>query len=220
MARRTPSGGHPAPIVSPDRRASLERAFYLVPIRMIRRVQSRQALIAACNRWRQLLAPESHERETWAHYAPPALRELSAAMGRIAMQEKIGGNIPQPPAESDSKEADQVSERYIQNVLRAVNEVANWCEGEPPPDDSTPALAEAEQYVTLNQMAALDHRSKKTLERKANATRSDMPAPDVEGGGGKPHEWKWTTIRPWLENHFKRKLPERFPRLNPSANGH
>jgi hypothetical protein len=75
-----------------------------------------------------------------------------------------------------------------------------------------PAEAEAEQYVTLDQMAALVNRSKKTLERKANATTSDMPAPDVEGGGGKPHEWKWTTIRPWLEKHFNRKLPERFPR--------
>lgn len=78
------------------------------------------------------------------------------------------------------------------------------------PADSTATVAE--QYVTLDQMAALINRSKKTLERKMNASNSDMPAPDVEGGGGRPHEWKWTAIRPWLEKQFKRQIPERFPR--------
>jgi hypothetical protein len=70
----------------------------------------------------------------------------------------------------------------------------------------------AEQYVTLDQMAALVNRSKKTLERSVNKPNSGAPAADVEGGGGKPHEWIWSTIRPWLEKQFNRKLPERFPR--------
>ena len=73
----------------------------------------------------------------------------------------------------------------------------------------------AEQYVTLDQMAALVNRSKKTLARKVNASGSDMPDPDVQGGGGKPHEWKWSTIRPWLERQFNRQLPERFPQRFP-----
>ena len=60
------------------------------------------------------------------------------------------------------------------------------------------------------------NRDKKTLERYLNDPKykkHGMPAPDVEGGGGKPHEWKWSTLRPWLERTFKRPLPERFPHL-------
>jgi hypothetical protein len=38
-----------------------------------------------------------------------------------------------------------------------------------------------------------------------------MPPPDVPGGGGKPREWLWVRIRPWLERNFKRVLPERPP---------
>lgn len=80
---------------------------------------------------------------------------------------------------------------------------------EPPPAESTETM---EQYVTLDQVAALVNRSKKTLARKLNSRSSDAPVPDCEGGGGRPHEWKWSTIRPWLEKHFNRQLPERFPR--------
>ncbi len=69
----------------------------------------------------------------------------------------------------------------------------------------------APQFVTLDQMAAMVNRSKDTLERKLNVPDSTMPRPDVEGGGGKPHEWRWDRIRPWLVQEFKRDLPERFP---------
>ena len=67
------------------------------------------------------------------------------------------------------------------------------------------------QYVRLDQMAAIVSRAKKTLERRLNRKNSDMPKPDVEGGGGKPHEWSWSRIRPWLEEQFLRPLPARFP---------
>lgn len=82
-------------------------------------------------------------------------------------------------------------------------------EGEKP----KPADADADtpQYVTLDQMAALVNRSKKTLERAMNAANSDMPKPDVEGGGGRPHEWRWNRIRPWLETKYARLLPKQFP---------
>jgi hypothetical protein len=76
-------------------------------------------------------------------------------------------------------------------------------------DETTP-----EQYVTLDQAAALVNRSKKTLERYLRNPKSkaaQMPAPDVEGFGGKPHEWRWGTLRPWLEKTFGKKLPERLP---------
>ncbi|QDU39194.1 hypothetical protein Mal4_35310 [Maioricimonas rarisocia] len=66
------------------------------------------------------------------------------------------------------------------------------------------------QYVTLDQCAALVGRTKDTLYRWL---RKDphAPEPDVEGGGGKHHEFLWSRIRPWLENKSGRRLPERFP---------
>jgi hypothetical protein len=59
-------------------------------------------------------------------------------------------------------------------------------------------------YVTLDQAAALVNRNKRTLERK----KKKMPAPAVKGGGGKPTEWIWSELRPWLEKEFGRRLPE------------
>jgi hypothetical protein len=69
------------------------------------------------------------------------------------------------------------------------------------------------RHVTLDQMAGLVNRSKRTLERYK--TKGHLPPPDVEGGGGRPDEWLWPRVRPWLEKQFGRDLPERFPRLRP-----
>jgi hypothetical protein len=66
-------------------------------------------------------------------------------------------------------------------------------EAEPPPAQPD---TEPEQYVTLDQAASLVNRSKKTLERYLRDPKSGMPRPDVEGGGGKPHEWRWPALRP------------------------
>ncbi len=74
------------------------------------------------------------------------------------------------------------------------------------------SLGGEDQYVTLDQAAATVQRSKQTL-RKRKRKRSGRPAPDVKGGAGKPDEWKWSTIRPWLEKEFDRKLPEQYPKL-------
>jgi len=71
-----------------------------------------------------------------------------------------------------------------------------------------------EQYVTLDQAAAIVGRSKRTLERYLNDPKYrhyGMPQPDVEGAGGKAHEWHWQRLRAWLEKTFPRPLPERFP---------
>jgi hypothetical protein len=66
-----------------------------------------------------------------------------------------------------------------------------------------------QEYVTLNQMAAMVNRSQRTLERlKTNGT---LPPPDVEGGGGAQDEWLWDTVRPILSARFRRPLPEHFP---------
>lgn len=87
----------------------------------------------------------------------------------------------------------------------------------PPPPDVPPVATPYIQYVTLDQIAAMTNRSKKTLERhlhNPDSGRPRMPPPDVEGGGGKPHEWIWANVRPWLEATFSRFLPERFPTAN------
>jgi hypothetical protein len=67
------------------------------------------------------------------------------------------------------------------------------------------------QWVTLNQMAAVVHRSKRTLER----FRRHMPAPRVLGRRGRPHLWDWPEVRPWLEATFGLQLPERYPGIPP-----
>jgi hypothetical protein len=73
-----------------------------------------------------------------------------------------------------------------------------------------PAPGAVECYVTLDQMAATVSRSKRTLERLKTRKRHPLPAPDVEGGGGRPDEWLWSRIRPWLAQEFGKQLPEHF----------
>ena len=63
--------------------------------------------------------------------------------------------------------------------------------------------------IDMDQAAALVSRSKKTLERKLN--NGTMPQPDIEGGGGKKHEWEYAKLRPWLEATYCRMLPDRPP---------
>lgn len=75
----------------------------------------------------------------------------------------------------------------------------------PDGDDEIP------QTVTLDQMAGAVSRSKKTLERLKS--KGKLPQPDVDGGGGKPDEWIWANVKPILELHYNRKLPDRFPSL-------
>ena len=83
-----------------------------------------------------------------------------------------------------------------------------WPEAPPKTPDGDDEIP---QTVTLDKMAAAVSRSKKTLERlKADGK---LPIPDVEGGGGKPDEWIWSNVKPILEQHYNRKLPDRFPSL-------
>jgi hypothetical protein len=66
-----------------------------------------------------------------------------------------------------------------------------------------------ECLVTLQQAAAMVNRDKRTLERWAR--KKSCPRPRVLGGGGKPHEYAWSELRPFLEKQSGRKLPECFP---------
>jgi hypothetical protein len=87
---------------------------------------------------------------------------------------------------------------------------------DPTPAEVTKAkqAPEAQPYypadlVTLNQAAGMVHRSKRTLE--VYKTEGRLPAPTVEGGGGRPDLWDWAVIRPWLTQTFGINLPESFP---------
>ena len=80
---------------------------------------------------------------------------------------------------------------------------------------SASAKADKEpQYVTLDQVAALVSRKKRTLEHYKRAeykgNGDPLPDPDVKGGGGKPALWLYPgQIKAWLEATFKQKLPDR-----------
>lgn len=78
-------------------------------------------------------------------------------------------------------------------------------------DRNTARVQTPEQYVTLDMAAAMVNRKKRTLEEWIKDPNA--PLPDVEGGGGRPHEWKWKTIKPWLENKSQRQLPDHYPSM-------
>jgi hypothetical protein len=63
------------------------------------------------------------------------------------------------------------------------------------------------ELVTLDQIAAAVHKSKRTLENY----KDEMPTPTVKGGGGRAALWPWREIKPWLEGIFGVPLPNRFP---------
>lgn len=72
------------------------------------------------------------------------------------------------------------------------------------------------QYVTLDQAAAIAGRNKKSLERyrygKEKRYRDHpLPNPDIKGGRGCAHQWRWDRLRPWLEKVTARILPKKFP---------
>lgn len=69
--------------------------------------------------------------------------------------------------------------------------------------------AAPDDLITLSIAAALVKRRKRTLEIWNK--KDPMPEPEVEGGGGKAHEYSYAKIRPWLERHGSRKLPAALP---------
>jgi hypothetical protein len=78
-------------------------------------------------------------------------------------------------------------------------------EGQVSPETTSAGLPQ--DLVTLDQMAALVRRCKRSLERY----RKQLPAPRFRGRRGQPHLWDWTEVRPWLEETFGLRLPEHFP---------
>lgn len=69
--------------------------------------------------------------------------------------------------------------------------------------------APSEQLVTLDQMAAIVKKHKRSLERY----RDSLPPPRVAGRRGRAALWVWAEVRSWLAGHFGMPLPESFPML-------
>lgn len=76
-------------------------------------------------------------------------------------------------------------------------------------DTSDSLGAALDEVVTLNQVAPLTGKSKRTLERYLK--NGTLPAPDIPGGEGKAHKWYWRNLRPALSKFASKQLPERFP---------
>jgi hypothetical protein len=96
----------------------------------------------------------------------------------------------------------------LEHILKSIPPISRR-KGDAPPDrpDQGPAQDGQDPFVTLLRMAALVNRTKRALEHYLDR----LPDPDVEGGGGKPHEWRWSRVRPHLERLFGRSLPEQLP---------
>lgn len=107
----------------------------------------------------------------------------------------------------------------VQAFGEAWERVCDLADGVPlpqAPEVATPAVPEevtvgAPQYVTLLMMGSIVGKGKRQLRRLYDD--GELPPPDVEGGRGKAHEWRWDCVRPILEQRFSRKLPEVFPSL-------
>lgn len=68
---------------------------------------------------------------------------------------------------------------------------------------------DVESYVTLLQMAAIVNKTKKCIQNLKY--RGKLPPACIQSGPGQAHEWKWSVVKPILEDHFCRVLPETFP---------
>lgn len=123
----------------------------------------------------------------------PRLRNQGDEIGRL--QEKIAKEIKDQDRQLSAAGATTKNNHLSENPAEFRDQSL------PPP-----------QYVTLCQMAAIVHRSKRTLEKTRKDLSDPLPDPEIKGAGGKPSEWRWDAIRGWLAKKFGRlQLPERFP---------
>src|SRR5262245_5041762 len=74
-----------------------------------------------------------------------------------------------------------------------------FCPAAPPS-----ARAALPEFVTLGQASALVNRTAAGLRHYRT---KDMPRPFVKGSKGKPNEYLWSEMRPWLEKTFGRPIP-------------
>lgn len=143
---------------------------------------------------RAVLADEPHTEEQ-----ADRVRRLYAHADRLGFI----GRVPADRAMTAREAAAHVQELYLA-ALRLKGKETGGQQADPASLDEAAAI----DLVSLDEAAAIVHRTKRTLERHL----SKMPAPQVQGGGGKPSLWNWTKLRPWLESEYVPDLPKGFPR--------
>ena len=134
--------------------------------------------------------------------------------GRSATGEGIqllaAGMKPEPsPMLSRDSLTDEGFDDSTMPPLNSDRASARTTVGVPTEMEANPSASPWQALVTLDQAAAMVHRSKRTLER--HKTRGTLPAPAVEGGGGRADLYEWTILRPWLTGEFGIQLPDRYP---------
>jgi hypothetical protein len=162
----------------------------------------------------------------------PAVRELCHALARILRGESPLEAIPRFHAavQAASRPFDKLYRLLVLFLLQhgraelvPQQREAPSADGrdDEPPAPETKAQApggpsheqDADWYIDLDSAAAVVNRSKRGLEHYKRRKEDPLPEPDIPGGGGRKDEWKWSTIRPWLERTFRRDLSS----VNPSG---
>jgi hypothetical protein len=136
------------------------------------------------------MQPEQGER-------PATSADVQAVIGEL-------GNLAD---KNDIRNILSELERLRTDVATTLANQAGPAPAAVPAPTGLPAGPPPEQLVTLDQMGAVVHRSKRSLERY----RAQMPPPRARGRRGRPHLWAWHEVRPWLESAFGLRLPEQFP---------
>jgi hypothetical protein len=185
--------------------------------------ETKHALVTTYDRWYGFLAewkgrhqvrnpPSDHAKTA----VPQTITRLGSQQPPAALIEAGAQKMPEAmfDAANASTQREESGDRESQ-----VDCVASQPPPAPVPADSPTqgiqppqsGTATDYQHVTLDEMAAIVNRSKRTLEKLKRRRTNPLPDPAIGGGGGKPAEWLWPAVRPWLEAEYGRKLPERFP---------
>jgi hypothetical protein len=142
---------------------------------------------------------------------PPCNYPMSLQTAVMRLAEAVQASQDWDAQQAADGSPRQLPPGLLQTLESVLRELKQMVVVPGPGDGKTVLPVPTAQYVTLDMMAAIVTRSKRTLEKLKTRKRKRLPRPDVRGGGGKADEWLWQTVRPWLEDEFGRKLPERFP---------
>jgi hypothetical protein len=98
---------------------------------------------------------------------------------------------------------------WLRSIRAAAEAMGEGLAARTPDPAGNGETADDYAYVDSAQIAALAHVSKDAIQkyRYHKDDKKRMTEPDRKGGGGRPNQWKWTNIQPWLERTFGRQFP-------------
>jgi len=135
--------------------------------------------------------------QSWRNVSP--WREELAHQARSA---------PEATTETDGRPPAEPAVATLGNGAAVIPPQSNAASPESVPDRQSErprGPTELPDLVTLDQAAAVVNRSPAALRHYRN---QGMPKPFVQGTKGKPNEYRWDEMRPWLEDTFGRPVPE------------